>query len=402
MMSPMPLGVRIMTFACAGMLFVIAAGHFEWETPLGWLAPSRARARPVRVGRFVEVPHGVSSAHPVATEGVGPKRLGRSAASVSRNAPTKQWELRIKTRRLSGPAIDQHGTLFVGTSDGVAAVSSSGALLWERELGTVSFPPSITPAGQLAVSVHPDALVRLSIRGQELSRTHLSGAPLGSPLVLPDGSAVLATADRAVSRFGVDGRSIFRVSSPRAVRSVLASSASRIALVSGNEVMFVSFSGDSSRRVQTPAEVIVGPAMMDDGTALVVTTGGELVGTGARGRVVARWQLGIRPSRSTRLAVGLDGGVRLGAAADGLLCVDPGTGVRWRVDSEGAFPGGITVDASGVTLAINQRGRLLAIDPAGTNLWSVDTGLRTLSAPALGTDGTVYVAGSSGTIQSWR
>ena len=111
-----------------------------------------AEARPVRVGRFVEIPYGISSSHPWRTGGGDPMRTARSSVAAPSQPPNQQWVTETGTGRSHAPAIDESGMIYVagqrGLSavgpDGTAYVLARGGLDWMEPTSDLS--ATVTPA----------------------------------------------------------------------------------------------------------------------------------------------------------------------------------------------------------------------------------------------------------------
>lgn len=365
------------------------------------IALGAAHARPVRVGRFVEIPFGVSGQHPWRTGGGGPTRMGLSEMRVPSKAPTRVWATRVGVGRVFAPAITESGTLYVGSQSGVTAVSQDGEVDWTVRLGLVSGTPSITPEGHVAVGAQPGDLV-IAGGGQAVHRTRIGGAVRGSPLVLDDGSVVVAAYDGAVHRFDAEGRTMFRTPIPAVVRGAPALVAGEIVVPSGAEVLWMNLQGEIIRRVAIDGNITLGPAGARDDAIWVLSERGTLFAIASSGRVASTTELGIRPSVASSLAIGPDGSVRFGSIDSGLICVGSSGTERWRLESEGHITGGVVVDADGTTLALTQGGRLLAVDSRGHVSWRVEANARSDSPPVIGADGTIYVSTYGGELQAWR
>jgi len=366
------------------------------------LATGIALARPVPVGRFVEIPYGVSARHPWRTGGGDRGRSSLSSATAPTRAPEKQWEARIGVGRVFPPAVAEDGTLFVGSQAGVAAVAPEGTVRWALRLGLVSGTPSLTPEGYVAIGAQPGELMVIGgARSQTTAR--IGGGVRGAPLVLDDGSMVVAAYDQAVHRFDAEGRRMFRTSVPTHVRGAPAlTREGEVVVPAGPDLLWMSVRGRVLRSVPLGAEAALGPAVGVDGAVWILTTEGTLLGfAGASGRVVARSELGVRPSMDSNLAIARDGSVRFGTADAGVVCVGPTGTERWRFEN-GTYGGGISVDRTGATLAVSQTGVMVLLDARGSPVWTAEIGTRTDAAPVLGADGTVYVATFGGTLQAWR
>ncbi len=368
---------------------------------LVWGELAIAHARPVPVGRYVEIPYGISARHPWRTGQGDPQRTARSRVPIPQGRPTKRWETSVGAGRVFTPAIAADGTLYVGSRRGLTALGADGSVRWSAQLGFVSGTPSLTPDGSLAVGVQSDTLLVVDGRGVQ-AHARLGGRVLGSPLVLDDGSIVVAAYDHAVHRVGPEGRHVFRTSVRTRVRGSVAQVGDLLVVPAAQELLWLTLGGAPVRATSLGAEVVLGPAVADDGVVWVVTDDGVLSAVASNGRMWVRAELGGPPSSSSNLAIAGDGSLRMGTVEAGLVCVEPSGTVRWRLQAHGAMGNGLTVDAEGAVLTVAGDGTMLAVDDAGAVLWEVGVGARTDAAPVLGADGTIYVTTFSGTLQAWR
>ncbi|MEO0325229.1 MAG: PQQ-binding-like beta-propeller repeat protein [Myxococcota bacterium] len=365
------------------------------------LAPEPAGARPVRVGRFARVPYGVSVAHPWPTGAGGGARRARALAAAPAQAPQRLWRERVGAGRAFSPALAEDGTLFVASQAGLAAVAPSGELRWALPLGLVAGTPSLTPDGSVAVGATPGEVVVVRA-GRVVLRAPVGGVVRGSPLVLPDGSFVVAAWDQALHRFDAEGQRLFRVALPAGVRGAPARGPRGTLWVpAGSELVRVEADGRVRRRVDLGREIVNGPALADDGRAWVVLDEGLLVAVSPEGQPLVQRPLDMEPSAASNLAVAADGSLRVASASGALLGIGPGGSVRWRYE-EGAPSGGVTVDPEGVTLTRDAGGQVLCISAEGQLRWRLPIEGGGDAAPVLGEDGTLFVAEASGALSAWR
>ncbi len=318
-------------------------------------------------------------------------------------APVRRWEVGLRAGRVFGPIIASDGTLYLGTSLGVAAVGPSGEVKWNARVGAIAGPPALTPDGDLAAATQTGDVLRIGTDGRLERRLHVAPGFREPPLVLADGSVVVSAWDQALRRVDEDGRELFRIPLPdRQVGSPAWTGRGVIAVPSGSELSFVSSEGELRGRASFGAPVVAGPATGADGIAWVLTSDGALYAVDETGRVRSRTSLGTSVGSANGIAIGPDGAVRVTALDAGLLCVGPGGQKRWQLRNAGAFAGGVSVDAQGTTLALNAEGWLYAVGADGQVRWRVETGSRAIEPPVLGQDGTVYVATLRGTLQAWH
>jgi len=364
---------------------------------------SVALARPVRIGRYTEIPYGIDAAHSYATGLGDARRTGRVNAEAPRALPRLLWEARLRAGRPSAPAVSADGILFVSTTAGLTALDQRGAVLWTLRLGALAGTPSLTPTGDVAVGVVAGALAIVSARGDVLSRTPVGGAVRGASLVLVDGSVVMPAFDQAVHRFDADGRRLFRTAMDyQVVGSPAWSPRGEILVPTADRVVSLSSDGEVRGSASVGAGIVAGPAVADDGSIWLLSQDAVLHQLSPDLRLRTRTELTQSVTPANAFAIGHDGAVRVGTRGGALVCVGPNGTERWRLDSEGGFLGGVSIDRSDVTLAVNDDGLLLAVDHNGAVLWRVQTGNRSDAAPVLGPDGTIYVATMRGTVQAFR
>lgn len=364
---------------------------------------SVAVARPVPIGRYAEIPYGVSPEHAWPTTGGDARRTGRAHAAAPPASPSMQWEAVLRAGRLHPPAVAADGTLYVGTAVGVSAIEPGGGVRWTARIGSTSGTPSLTPEDQLAVGTHAGEVVLVGRDGHVRWRTPVGGAVQGSPLVLPDGSVIVGAFDLAVHRLDAEGRRMFRAPvEERITGSIALADRRMLAVPSGRMVVWMTVDGEVRGRVPVGQDVVAGPAVADDGTVWVLTGDGAIHALEPGASVRSRTELGVRVSLTQTIAVGTDGAVRVGAREPAFLSIGPNGTERWRVGNEGIFPGGVTVDPRGVAVTIDQNGAMYAFEPDGSLRWRLPLASNSLASPVVGSDGTVYVVTQRGTIQAWR
>jgi len=362
-----------------------------------------ALAHPVPIGRYAQIPYGVSPAHPHPTEGGGAARTGRLRGVAPATEPRRLWERNLPQRRLRGPTLAADGTLYLGTMGGLSAVAPDGTERWSVRLGAVPGAPSIAPSGDVAVVTRGGLVALVSPEGV-VRRTADLGAPArGSLLVLDDGSVVVGTLDRRVHRLDASLRPVFETELADGSASTLALTArGALAVASGRFLSLLSPTGGITRQVTLGGRASAPPSVADDGTLWVPTVEGVLHAIEPGGRIRSRTELGSRHYDGAAPAIGPDGAVRVPTMSEGVVCVGAGGTERWRFPSPAGFNAPISVDAAGTTLAVDRGGRLFAIDETGVERWRVVIGTHTYQAPVLAADGTLYVVTEQGALHAYR
>jgi hypothetical protein len=367
---------------------------------------SSATARPVPIGRYVEIAYGVSSAHPYPTGLANARRTGRTSFAGPERLPSLLWESRLTAGRIGTPAVQRDGTLYLPTALGITAVRPSGEVLFNLPVGYTHDTPSIAPTGDIVFGTHAGLLFLASPAGEILARGSVSSAVRGSALVLADGSIVVSAAEeQSVHRFDSDLSRVFRAPLGIRVSSQPAwSNRGEIWVAATDRVDVLSARGDLVRRTTLDSNVIAGPAIASDGTAWVLGEDAVLRQLSDRGVVRTETPLNVPAGQAQTFSVGEDGSVRVPTRANALVCIGPGGVERWRVDSEGSFPGGVVLDSADRAYTVNDAGVLLAIDRDGRVLWRAQTGTRIADAshPVIGPDGTIYFATLRASLQAWK
>ncbi|MBI5538072.1 MAG: PQQ-like beta-propeller repeat protein [Deltaproteobacteria bacterium] len=175
------------------------------------------------------------------------------------------------------------------------------------------------------------------------------------------------------------------------------------------------------------APIETAPAQLADGTVVIGTLGGKLIGVSPEGRQTMALDLHERVYSSPWIdrdgiylgsdahkffAISSKGAVRWQLDTDGdadtaaaptpwgamvfasgrvLYAVRPNASVVWRVKAKRKLYGAPAVAADGTVYAGSQDNRLYAVQPDGQVKWALDLGSDVDCAPAVGDDGTVYV-----------
>ncbi|MFK7988095.1 MAG: PQQ-binding-like beta-propeller repeat protein [Sandaracinaceae bacterium] len=369
---------------------------------LPWF-PRTARAHPVRIGRYTEIPYGIRPDHPMPTEGAGPRRTHRLAGPVPVAEPDRAWEVVLGSRRARGPTVSADGALYVGSMGGLHALSPDGTQRWLAEVGAVHSAPSLSPSSDVIAVTRGGEVLRVSPGGQVVRRSDLGAPARGSPLVLDDGSVLIATIDRRVHRLDANLRPVFQAELSDGTAGTLSRTRrGLLAVTSGRTVTLLTAEGARVREVGLPGRVTTALAVADDGTSWVSTTEGLLTQLDPRGRVRAQLDVGSRHFDGASLAIAPDGSVRVPTMTEGIVCVGPGGTERWRFPNPPGFSGPASVGTDGTTLAVDRTGRMIAVDPQGAERWRVVLGTYSFSPPVLGADGTIYIALERGQLQAWH
>src|SRR5262249_45616399 len=127
---------------------------------------------------------------------------------------------------------------------------------------------------------------------------------------------------------------------------------------SGSTLSLITLGGTIVDTVHLDGPVAGGPVIGSHATVWVLTSVGSRDALSDSGSLERHIALGIQISPDTGIALSPDGSLRIGSSDDALLSLDAAGLEKWRLDSEGPFPGPLTVDEDGTTVAVSRHGRL--------------------------------------------
>ena len=370
------------------------------------LGAPEAAAHPVRVGRYAEIPYGIRGAHPYPIERGDSRRTGRLRGHAPHAEPSRAWDHALRHPRPSGPIIAADGTLYLGTRGGLTALGPDGTERWSVSIGQLVSAPSLAPSDDV-IAVTRGGLVAVVSPAGVVRETADLGAPArGSPLVLDDGSVLIATLDRRVHRLDASLRRVFVTElADGLVNSVTRTRRGQLALTAGRVLSILSPEGYLTRTAALSGRATGAAAVADDGTLWVSTLDGAGAGVldaiEPNGERRSRTELGSRHYDGAALVVGHDGAVRVPTVSEGVVCVGPSGTERWRAPNPQGYNAPASIDEEDTTLLVDRGGRLIAIAADGTERWRVVLGRHAYEAPVMGADGTIYIATENG-VQAWR
>jgi len=280
---------------------------------------------------------------------------------------TLKWEYDIPFWTESAPAIDENGVLYVGNMEChfYAIYTSNGTLRWELSVGNwVASSPAIGDDGCIYFGSEDDYIYAVYPNGT-LKWKYLTGiAVYSDPAIGDDGTVYCGSYD-------------------------------------GNLYALYPDNGTLKWRYQTGGWVACGPCIADDGTIYFGSWDGYLYAVYPDGGL--KWKTGGNLAGTTPV-IAQDGTIYVGSHY--LSAIYPANGsVKWCFDpgSDSTIRGGnpcISADGTiffGTHIGDTDGGELIAVNPNGTERWRIMLAdVWIASAPAIGSDGTVYVGSCNG------
>jgi hypothetical protein len=415
-----------MAIASGALVAALALGAVAWPGPLV--------ARPVRAGRYLEIPYGFGARHPCGTLACDERRSGALPATAPASPPERAW-----TRPLAHPVYDAGRQLVALLAGDRAVVAAAGAVeafapggerlfLAPLPRNVAAGLPVALPGDAILVPAGSGELVAIDARRGELrGRAVVAAGVRGAPLALADGTALVPVSGGLVA-FDSDLGPAFSVA--LAVGRGFATPArlpdGRFVVLADDALVAFDARGEVVGRLDLGVRGVEYPVVGPDGTVWIVgeAAGEVLLVDGASLRLRARVALG---ALGTPVVLAPDGGARVlvqgsrGAGTSALLALGPTGRERWRRELP-AVARALSVDAQGTALVglMGARpvgvgttafgavpGAVLAVDAEGQERWRVTLEGTPIGPPLLGEDGglIVLVAGAPGTppaLESWR
>jgi len=277
---------------------------------------------------------------------------------------TQKWAFPTGSVVSSSPAIDEDGTIYVG-SDNLYAIHPDGSQKWA--FGTTSgislSSPAIGTDGTIYVGSNDGKIYAVNPDGSQkwAFATSGSGFTRSSPAIGSDGTIYVG---------GMYSRKLYAIN-PDGTQ--------KWAFVTGNTV-------ESS------------PAIGSDGTIYVGCYDSNLYAINPDG--TQKWLFGTDGAIRYSPAIGSDGTIYIGCDDHYLYAVNPDGTQKWAFEaSPGYIANSPVIGADGTIYAGTIY--LYAINPDGSQKWVWYKGSLVMkSTPAIGQDGTIYVGASEGNVYS--
>jgi len=279
---------------------------------------------------------------------------------------TLKWEYDIPFHIESAAAIDENGILYVGTMQNYfyAIYSNNGTLKWKFSVGNwIASSPAIGDDGTIYFGSEDDYIYALYPNGTLKWKYLTSVAVYSSPAIGDDGTVYCGSHD-------------------------------------GNLYALYPNNGTLKWKYQTGGWVARGPCIADDGTIYFGSWDGYLYAVYPDGNL--KWKTGGNLAGTTPV-IAQDGTIYVGNRY--LSAIYPTNGsVKWSFDpgSGRTIRGGNPcISAEGIIyfgthIGETDGGELIAVYPDGTERWRIMLATDWIwSAPAIGSDGTVYVGSSN-------
>ncbi|MBE7499155.1 MAG: PQQ-binding-like beta-propeller repeat protein [Verrucomicrobiales bacterium] len=330
----------------------------------------------------------------------------RSAVLTVTGHPPSQklWEFAASGPISSCPAIGDDGTVYVGLNDRdvYALDAATGATRWvfRTDLKGVS-TVALGAGGELFVAYY-DRVYALDVATGEARWESVTGGGdrPSAPAVGADGTVYVHSGDgQLYALAGADGQHRWVV--PIEVGSVAGPASApaigndgTVYVGSWRNAKVVAIRGATAMKIWeflTDGPVGAEPAVGADGTVYVGSQGGKLYALdGATGQ--KRWEFGTSGPVLSSVAIGVNGTVFVGGSWPDtrVYALSGATGTKVWEFATGGSVSSPAIGADGTVYVGSSERRLYALDGAtGTKRWEYQQG--GVFSPAIGPDGTLYV-----------
>jgi outer membrane protein assembly factor BamB len=324
------------------------------------------------------------------------RHTGRSPYSTADNPFEIKWMFDIYGPVYGGLVIDEEGIIYVG-SDSVYAIYPNGELKWRYDDDIrISSTPAIDENGILYVGSiygHPNYFCAIDTKNGDLIWRKQHDNIYSSPAIGEDGSIYFGSLNEYIYAYYPNGTLKWKFKTDDNVYSSPAIGDDGTIYCGsddGNLYALYPNNGTLKWNYKTDNGVGRGPSIADDGTIYFISWDDYLYAVHPDGTL--KWKIGGRIAVTTPIT-GADGTIYVGNTK--LIAINPNNGtVKWRVDSGGRITTSTPcISADGTIYFGNtEGGDIVAVNHNGTEKWRKSIGGNIWSAPAIGEDGTVYIA----------
>lgn len=320
-----------------------------------------------------------------ARPGTRPRLRGPSTSAVA--------TLGDVTGTPTAPVVAADGTAIVGTSDGhVLALPRGGVARWDVTIsGAVDVPPVLVSDDVVLVATREGRLHKLAIAdGRALGSEASANAP-SSLLPLSDGTVVFTAKDTNLHRISVATLTAAGPDSPAFAQTAPSLERGGAVLVAGSDGVLRRFGRDgvTTDVYRAPAPLTESPVSGFSGEILLVSSDGVLRAVTADGKL--RYERALGSTASGPPAASPDGNVYIATTGGKVVGVDREGKELFAFEPLGR-PEAPSVGAGGTVFFGAEDTKLYAVQPSGRLLFAASLRKRALGAPALGSDGALFVS----------
>jgi outer membrane protein assembly factor BamB len=326
------------------------------------------------------------------------RHTSQSPYSTAGNLGVEKWRFDTIVDCFGSPIIDDQEIIYIGGLEGLFAVYPNGTMKWHIWPIVIVSAPAIDDTGILYFGgIWEEYLYAVySDNGTEKWRYPI-GYTWASPTVGPDGIIYAPATDNwNVLAFYSNGTLKWRFhANERVFSSPAIADDGTVYCTSYGSYLYALYPDNGTVKWQynTGGSVRTSPCIADDGTVYVVSVNGVLHALYPNGTL--KWQADYIDG-GTSPTSGKDGTIYCGYHK--LFAINPDGSLKWVFDpgNIGSIKEGTPCNSLDGTIYFgtyaSSGGDLIAVNPNGTERWRIHLASGyIMSAPAIGSDGTVYV-----------
>ena len=336
------------------------------------------------------------------------RHTGRSPYSTASNPGTVKWKFRTEYGIDSSPAIDENGTIYIGSNEGyLHAINSNGTEKWRFTTNFfVTSSPAIAEDGTIYVGSWDDYFYAIYSNGTLKWRFYAHDTVRTSPAIAEDGTVYFGVLgpgwDKGrIHALNPNGTEKWYFDTGDWVYTSPAIGMDGTVYCSSNDKHLYALNSDNGTLKWNfkRSDYLGSPAIEDDGTVYIPCWDGYLYAIFPNGTM--RWKSGIGWGSGHTPSIAKDGTIYIGG--DELYAIYPNGTRKWAYDpgqylDVTSVSHAISADGTiyiGVSMDTGYGGDIIAINPDGTEKWRERIhNERVWSSPAIGSDGTVYIGTS--------
>ncbi len=336
------------------------------------------------------------------------RHTGRSPYSTASNTGTVKWKFQTDNFGIdSSPAIDENGTIYIGSNEGyLHAINSNGTEKWRFNCNDwVASSAAIAEDGTIYVGSEDHHFYAINPNGTLKWKFPAGGLVESSPTIAEDGTIYFGVVgpgwDKGrVYALNPNGTVKWHYDTGDYVFSSPSVGDNGIIYITSNDRNLYAFYFNGTLKWKFKMGDWLGsPTIADDGTIYVASWDGYLYAIFPNGTM--KWKSGIGWGSGKTPSIAEDGTVYIGE--DDLYAIYPNGTRKWTFDlgtffDIDSFSQAISSDGTiyvGVSNDTGAGGYIIAINPDGTEKWRERIhNERVWSSPAIGSDGTVYIGTS--------
>jgi outer membrane protein assembly factor BamB len=327
------------------------------------------------------------------------RHTGRSPYAPIDYQPAVKWKFRMEGLTISSPAIDENGTIYIGSEDdhkSLYAINENGTEKWHFDSGGwIDASPAIGEDGVVYSGSMNGDLIAFYQNGTIKWRTHIGASWVySSPAIGNDGTIYVAsTGSSRLCAVYPNGTIKWSFYATHDIFSSPAIDSNGIIYIGSHDhyLYAVYPNGTLKWKFQTNGEVKSSPSVGDDGTIYVCSWDHDLYAINPDGTL--KWKFGTGDATDTSPAIAQDGTIYIGSYDRKIYSIAPNGTQNWAYQTGGPVPSSPAIDKNGNIYCGSEDGNLYAFNPDGTLRWIFDAGSFIESSVAIDKDGTIYIAG---------